>query len=77
MKDILEMLESLKPECDFSGCDDFIEEGFLDSFDIVLLTSMLEDKYGIKIEALDILPENYANINAIAALVVKSGGIVE
>ena len=76
MNDILEMLESLKPECDFTNCENYIEEGYLDSFDIVLLTSMLEDKYGIKIDALDILPENYSNVDAIASLVVKSGGTV-
>lgn len=74
MNDILDMLISLKPECEFEGCENFIEEGFLDSFDIVLLTNMLEEKYNIKIDALDILPENYANVDSIVALVIKSGG---
>ena len=74
MNDILDMLISLKPECEFVGCENFIEEGFLDSFDIVLLTNMLEEKYNIKIDALDILPENYANVDSIVALVIKSGG---
>ena len=56
MSDILEMLESLKPECDFTNCENYIEEGYLESFDIVLLTSMLEDKYGIKISFRKTIP---------------------
>lgn len=76
-KIILGMLNELRPEFDFSDSDDFVMDGFLDSFDIISLTSMLEEKYNIKIDGLDIIPENYASIDAIITLVKKSGGKVE
>lgn len=74
MNDILKMLAELKPEFDFDKSNDFIVDGLLDSFDIISLTSMLEEKYGIAIDGLDIVPENYCSAKAITELVRKSGG---
>lgn len=70
---ILNMLADLRPEFDFNDSEDFIEDGLLDSFDIISLTNMLEEKYGITIDGMDIVPENFASADAIAALVKKSG----
>lgn len=72
--DILAMLEELRPEFDFNESDDFVTDGLLDSFDIISLSSMLEEKFGITIDGLDIVPENYSTVDAIIALVKKSGG---
>ena len=73
---IMAMLTELRPEFDFEESKDFVMDGLLDSFDIVSLTNMLEEKYGITIDGLDIVPENYASVEAIAGLVKKSGGTV-
>lgn len=72
--DILNMLEEIKPEFDFNDSEDFVMDGLLDSFDIITLISMLEEKYGIAIDGLDIVPENFASLDSIANLVIKSGG---
>ena len=68
------MLLEVRPEFDVAESDDFVMDGFLDSFDIISLSSMLEEKFGVKIDGLDIVPENYASIDAIIALIKKSGG---
>ena len=71
---IIKILTDLRPEFDFSeeGVN-FIEEGMLDSFDMVNLVSELDTTYGISIDGVDILPENFASVDAIAALLVKNG----
>ncbi len=74
MNEILEILAELRPEFDFTDSDDFISDGLLDSFDIVSLTDMLEEKYGITIDGLDIVPENFCSVKALLQLVEKSGG---
>ena len=74
MSDILAMLLELKPEFDFEESSDFVMDGLLDSFDIISLTSMLEEKYNITVDGLDIVPENFCSVEAIAGLVKKSGG---
>ena len=71
---ILEMLAELRPEFDFTDSDDFVMDGMLDSFDIISLTSMIEEKYNIKIDGLDIVPENYSSVESIEALINKSKG---
>ena len=71
---IIKILNELRPEFDFSqeGVD-FIEEGMLDSFDMVNLVSELDATFGISIDGVDILPENFGTVDSIAALLVKNG----
>lgn len=71
---IMAMLNDLRPEFDFTDSDDFVMDGLLDSFDIISLVSMLEEKYECKVDGLDIVPENFSSIESIMALVKKSGG---
>ena len=74
MEAILAMLSEIRPEFSFEESENFIEDGLLDSFDIISLISMLEEKYEIKIDGLDIVPENFFSVDSIAELVKKSGG---
>ena len=71
---IMGMLNELRPEFDFTDSDDFVMDGLLDSFDIISLVSMLEEKYGVKVDGLDIVPENFSSLETIEELVNKSGG---
>lgn len=73
MKTVLEILTNIRQEFDFSGSDDFIEEGLLDSFDVVTLVSDIEKNYAISIDGVDILPENFHNVAAIKALLQRYG----
>lgn len=68
---ILEILRSIREDADFESSEDFIEDGFLDSFEIVNLVSELEERFQIEIRGTDIVPENFINLNVIAALVEK------
>ena len=73
MEQIFELLNELRPEHDFRTSVDFIEDGLLDSFDIITLIDMLQEKYGVVIDGLDIVPENFCSAQAIAELVRKNG----
>lgn len=72
---IIKILTELRPEFDFTqeGVD-FIEEGMLDSFDLVTLVSELDSTFGISIDGVDILPENFSSVDAIAKVLTKNGG---
>ena len=74
MKDqIIKILTELRPEFDFTqeGVD-FIEEGMLDSFDIVSLVDSIETELGVAINGTDILPENFCTIDAICNTIEKN-----
>jgi acyl carrier protein len=73
MKSPIEILKEIRPEFDFTASSDFIEDGMLDSFDMVTLVSTLDKTYGISIQGVDIVPENFKNLQTIEALLRKSG----
>jgi acyl carrier protein len=70
---ILAILTEIRPEFDFSGSTDFVEDGMLDSFDIAALVVELDETYGISIDGIDIVPENFASLGTIKNLLVKNG----
>lgn len=74
MEKIYKILTELRPEFDFYSSNSFIEEGMLDSFDLISLVSELDETYGISIDGLDIVPENFSSIQSIADVVIKNGG---
>ena len=71
---IIKILTELRPEFDFTqeGMN-FIEEGMLDSFDMVNLVNDLDSTFGISIDGVDILPENFATVESIEQLLKKNG----
>ena len=70
---IINILQDIRPEFDFSVDIDFIEQGMLDSFDIVSLVTTLDENYNISIDGMDIVPENFASVNSIKNLLIKNG----
>lgn len=74
MEKIMEILKGIRPEFDFSTSEDFIEDGYLDSFDLVTLVSELDEVFGISIDGLDIIPENFMSAETIASVVRNNGG---
>ena len=71
---IIKILTELRPEFDFTqeGVN-FIEAGMLDSFDMVNLVNDLDSTFGISIDGVDILPENFGTVDAIEQLLKKNG----
>jgi acyl carrier protein len=73
MKSVAEILKEIRPEFDFTASSDFIADGMLDSFDMVTLVATLDKHYGVSIQGTDIVPENFQNLQTIAALLRKNG----
>ena len=72
-KKILDFLTEIRPEFDFAASSSFIEEGMLDSFDIVSLVASLDEEFGISIDGTEIIPENFSNVDSIFQLLIKNG----
>lgn len=68
---ILEVLKKINVDADFEKSEDFIEDGLIDSFEIVNLVSGLEDEFDIEIGGRDIIPENFVELEIIEALIRK------
>ena len=70
---IYSILSQLRSEFNFRESNNFVEDGYLDSFDIVTLVSEIENKFNVMIDGLDIIPENFESVDAICALIDKAG----
>lgn len=71
---ILEILQDLRPELEFTESNNFIEDGYLDSFEMIGLVSALDKEYSISILGEDIIPENFSNIESIINTIRKYKG---
>ena len=71
MDELLELLEDIKPTVDFRICTGLIDDGYLDSFDILSIVSELNDAFGIEISPVDIVPENFNSAQALWNMVER------
>ena len=76
METIVAILKGIRPEFEFSGVDDFFDRGMLDSFDLTVLVSGLEERFGVSVDGADIVPENFRSVEAIVSLLKKYGAPV-
>ena len=71
MDELMNILEELKPDVDFETCTALIDDGYLDSFDILSIVSELNDAFGIEISPVDIIPENFNSAQALWNMVER------
>ena len=68
-KSILEILTEIRPDAKFKTSNNFIEDGYLDSLDVIILVSELEKHYNISISGENITAENFLNLSTITAFI--------
>ena len=68
---VMEILKELRPDVDFESSQTLIDDGILDSFDLVSLIGELTDAFGVDISFDDIEAENFNSADQIAALVKR------
>jgi acyl carrier protein len=66
---ILLILQETRPESDFDRSENFIADGLLDSFDMIVLIGELEEQFEISVDGTQIVPENFVSLEAIESLV--------
>lgn len=71
MNEIIDILTELHDDIDFTTEEGLIENGILNSLDIVAIITEIGDRMDIRIPAEEILPENFDSAEAIWALVQR------
>lgn len=71
MEKVIELLSELHPEIDFSAEESLIDDGILDSLDIVSLVAAIDTEFGITVPAEEIVPENFNSAEALWTLIEK------
>jgi acyl carrier protein len=68
---LYKILEKLHTDVDFESHDSLIDEGVLDSFDIVSLVAEISEAYRIQIPAEEITPDNFNSARSIFAMLER------
>ena len=69
MEKLLEILEGRRPDVDFRNETALIDDGILDSFDVVSIISELDDAYDVQIRITELDPENFNSVESIWNLI--------
>lgn len=69
MEKLLEILQGIRPDVDFVNEKSLIDDGILDSFDVVSIISELDDAFGVQVRITELDPDNFNSAEAIWALV--------
>lgn len=73
MQEVIAILNEIRPGEDFSGANDFFDQGVLDSLDLTTLVSALESRYGVFMDVDEIVADNFRNLGAIRAILARHG----
>ena len=68
---IIEILEEIKSDVDYTMEDQLVDGGILDSFDIVALVSELKNEFDVEIGIEDLTPENFNSAETICNLIER------
>lgn len=71
MKEIIEVLKEVNSDINYEKEKKLVTNGLLTSFDLVMLIPLLNDKFGVNITVVDLIPENFESIEAIKNLIDK------
>ena len=71
MDELLGILKGICPKVDFVNEKKLIDDGILDSFDIISIVNELNEHYDIEIDVDDLEPDNFNTVEAMLELVEK------
>ncbi len=71
MNELIEILSELHDDVDFATETGLIENGILNSLDIVSIITEVADRFDVMIPAEEIMPENFDSAEALWALISR------
>ena len=71
MDKLIEILEELQPDVDYSTCEDLVDGRHLDSLTILSLISEIENEFDVEVPTVEIIPANFNSAKSIYALIEK------
>ncbi len=71
MEELQRILEEIRQDIDFASEDRLIDDGVLDSIDIIAIVTAVNDAFDVDINVQYLLPENFNSMEAIYRLICK------
>lgn len=71
MEELLEILQDIKPGVDFENETALIDNGVLDSLDIIKLVGQISDEFDVEVEVTDLVPANFNSAKVMYAMIQR------
>ena len=71
---ILEILSGVRSDIDFENNTKLIDDGILESLDIVAIVGELNDEFDVEISVEDLVPENFNSVDEMVELITRAQG---
>lgn len=71
MEKLMQILQEIRPDVDFENETALIDDGILDSFDVVSIISELDDAFNVQIRITELDPENFNSAESIWNLITE------
>ncbi len=75
MERLYEILEECCPDVDFRAEKALIDDGIIESLDMVMIVNEIAEEYDIRIGVENLLPENFNSAEAMMALIQRLQGV--
>ena len=69
MEELIKLLNELHEDVDFENEEALVDEGIIDSLDIVTLVTEINDRFDVSIPPEEIIPDNFNSARALWDLI--------
>ena len=69
MKKLIDLLAGVRPDVDFENEKALVDDGLIESFDIVAIVTEIMAEFDVEISVDDLLPENFNSAEDMLAMI--------
>ncbi|MDO4544569.1 MAG: phosphopantetheine-binding protein [Bacillota bacterium] len=69
---IMEILKGVRSDVDFENAEKLIDDGILESLDIVAIVGEFNEEFDVEISVEDLVPENFNSVDAMVELITRA-----
>lgn len=69
MDELIALLKKVKPNVDFANEEALVDDGLIDSLDVISIIAEVAEKYGVTIPTDEIIPDNFNSAAALKELI--------
>lgn len=71
-EEIMEILSGVRSDVDFENSTKLIDDGILESLDIVAIVGEFNETFDVEISVEDLVPENFNSVDAMVELITRA-----
>ena len=68
---LIALLGDIRPDVSFESEKKLIDSSILDSFDLISIIEVIEDKFGVTVDVDNLEPENFNSVDSMVELIHK------